>query len=325
MSNFNEKIKQLLAFSNQFESFKTDIAQQIERVEKLAKSNDSALTQAQLDGAIKPILEKLTKLKSDSYAFDSARRTFGEEVGVLKSHTDKEFRKLLEQLSCVNESIDFISKLSDGFAAEIKDLKKSVVTPKNYYAEIKALAKKIESIKIPADQTSKVLEIEKAIKSIPAQKNYSVEIENLGKLTSKKIESLATNASVKELIASIENPKSYDHEIKSLADRVKKIESIKPAKQVDHKPELTEIKKAIAAISAELKTQKSRFSSEINKASKSKPVDSLVKSVADLNKKLSDNTQADRIKELEQQNAALKKQLESLSSEFKNFKNAFEE
>lgn len=128
MSNFNDRIKALLAFSASFERFKSDIEAKLDKLSKpvdlsglvkrddlsdLVKKDDLSglVKEGDLNQSIDILSEELKKAKLDAFAFDSARRTFGEEIGVLKSFIDKEIVKLNDALSEQSKQMQELKQL----------------------------------------------------------------------------------------------------------------------------------------------------------------------------------------------------------------------
>lgn len=109
MSNFNDKIKALLAFSASFEEFKSELEV---KLNQLSKPTDLSglVKKDELAKSLDELNEDIKAAKLDAFAFDSARRTFGEEVGVLKSFVDKGFNELRKELDNSKGSGD-IAKL----------------------------------------------------------------------------------------------------------------------------------------------------------------------------------------------------------------------
>lgn len=105
MSNFNEKIKAVLAFSKTFESFKSEIKEKLERLDEPADLSSLAKT-SDLDSLKSEIEKELKSANSDKFAFDSARRTFGEEIGVLKSFVDKNIREIKGDIDSLDIKIE---------------------------------------------------------------------------------------------------------------------------------------------------------------------------------------------------------------------------
>lgn len=95
----HDEINRLLARVDALENsvLPSDLAAKLDIVNRLTQNttvnnvcdcgDKVAVLQAKIDN-----LEK--QVKSNAIIADSARRTFGEEIGVLKSHIDKEFSKL---------------------------------------------------------------------------------------------------------------------------------------------------------------------------------------------------------------------------------------
>lgn len=95
MSNFNDKIKALLAFYASFEGFKAEVET---KLNQLSEPTDLSgfVKEEELNNSISKLSEELKAAKFDASAFDSARRTFGDEVSVLALAIDKRL-KALEQ------------------------------------------------------------------------------------------------------------------------------------------------------------------------------------------------------------------------------------
>lgn len=105
MSNFNEKIKAVLAFSSVFEGFKSEIKEKLERLDEPTDLSSLA-KRSELESLRGEVEKVLKSVESDKFAFDSARRTFGEEVGVLKSFVDKNIRDIKGDIDRLDSKIE---------------------------------------------------------------------------------------------------------------------------------------------------------------------------------------------------------------------------
>ena len=93
MNDFNGKIRELLEFSASFERFKHDIEAKLNQLalSGLVKKDD-------LNQSIDILSEELKKAKLDAFAFDSARRTFGDELSTFSSSISKRLDKLEKEV-----------------------------------------------------------------------------------------------------------------------------------------------------------------------------------------------------------------------------------
>lgn len=261
MSQFNEKIKKLLEFSASFEDFKLQVGGEIKKLADEISGN-RGVSEPKFSEAMSNMEREIKSARLDRAELDSARRTFGEEVGVLKSYIDKQSREF-------SNGLCELGSLSD-----IDELKKS-----------------LSNIKEPVD--------------------YSISINDI-KLQVKK---LTDDDSIKKQVNQINNT------IKSLPEPIDNSEQIKTLE--------SKLNKRIEALSEKLTKQqagsKKAISSMVNSKQLDDAVKSLSKSVADINKKVSEidsESQEKAIREgLQQANGAVKK----LQSEFNKFKSAFEE
>ncbi len=141
MKNFNDSVKKLLAFVPQFEQFQSKMNDYI-------KSND----------------EQVKKIALNEVKFESARRTFGDEIGVLKSHVDKQFKSIDDdktkqaienkKFSTLDKKIESLTK---SIAAVNKELKAETKTDK----DIKSLVESVEDLKSRFDKNPLNTEVEK--------------------------------------------------------------------------------------------------------------------------------------------------------------------
>lgn len=81
-----------------FNDFKSSIEGKIDNLSNLVSSIDS-VSRAELSEKLAELEGKIKESKLDAAKLDSARRTFGEEVGLMKSHIDKQFREFEARLS----------------------------------------------------------------------------------------------------------------------------------------------------------------------------------------------------------------------------------
>lgn len=302
MSQFNEKIKKLLEFSASFEDFKLQIDGEIKKLADEISGN-RGVSESKFSEAMSNMEREIKSARLDRAELDSARRTFGEEVGVLKSYIDKQSREFSNRL-CELDSL-----------SDIDELKKSlsnIKEPVDYGAAIDEIKRSIKSLDIP-NHSKEIKQITDRITKVEAVKpvDYSISINDI-KLQVKK---LTDDDSIKKQVNQINNT------IKSLPEPIDNSEQIKALE--------SKLNKRIEALSEKLTKQqagsKKAISSMVNSKQLDDAVKSLSKSVADINKKVSEinsESQDKAIREgLQQANGAVKK----LQSEFNKFKSAFEE
>lgn len=253
MSNFNDKIKALLAFSASFEGFKSDIEAKLDKLGQpvdlsgLVKKDD-------LNQSIDSLSGELKKAKFDAFAFDSARRTFGEEIGVLKSFIDKEIAKLNDSVKSSNSSdeIEFLSSALSDLDKQIAKIQSTIVKPKSYDTEIKSIYEKLETAKnIDYSQ-----DIEAVKKSIPKQIDNTQQVESL---------KLSTGKQIKKLTDALSEQSKQMQELKrllSLKDgKEKSIKSpIESVSSINKRVESISSDKAVSALKSELATANSKLS-----------------------------------------------------------------
>lgn len=237
MSNFNDKIKALLAFSASFEEFKSELAKSMDEL-------NNELKTAKLD------------------AFDSAKRTFYEESEVLKSFVDKGFNELRKELETLKDSkeLDFLASALSDLDKQLEGVRDSIVKPKSYDAEIKALKALIKKMPAPKSYDKEIKALSDKLNALPKPKSYDKE---LAKIESGM--SVFVNAEqVKKLLAELPKPKDFSGdiarvesklkaiklptdkslEIESLLSRVRKLEAVKP---VDYSQEIAAVKNSMPA------------------------------------------------------------------------------
>lgn len=219
--NFNDKIKALLAFSVSFEEFKSEVETKLNQLSKPADLS-GLVKKEDLNNSISKLSEDLKAAKFDAFAFDSARRTFGDEVGVLKSFVDKGFNELRKELSALKDSdeLEFLASALSDLDKQLESVRNSIAKPKNYDGEIKGLKSLVEKIPTQKDYSKDIAVVKGLIK--PA-KSYDAEIKEL-----------------KTLIAKMPAAKSYDKEIKLLGDKL-------GALPVNYSQEILAVKKLIPA------------------------------------------------------------------------------
>ena len=127
MKNFNDSIKKLLAFVPQFEQFQG-------KMNAYIISND----------------EKVKKLALNEGKFESARRTFGDQIGVLKSHVDKEFKKVdadKAKQAIENKKISTLDKKIESLTKALADINKGLKAETKADKDIKAVADNLGALK----------------------------------------------------------------------------------------------------------------------------------------------------------------------------------
>lgn len=215
MSNFNDKIKALLAFSASFEGFKSDLAKSMNEL-------NNELKAAKLD------------------AFDSAKRTFYEESEVLKSFVDKGFGELRKELETLKGSkeLDFLASALSDLDKQLESVRNSIVKPKSYDTEIKTLKALIE--KIPAAKSC-----DKELAKIESSMIGFVSVEQVKKLLAelpKPKDFSGDIAKLESKLKAIKLPADKSLEVESLLSRVRNLEAVKP---VDYSQEIAAVKNSI--------------------------------------------------------------------------------
>lgn len=324
MSQFNEKIKKLLEFSASFEDFKLQIDGEIKKLADEISGN-RGVSESKFSEAMSNMEREIKSARLDRAELDSARRTFGEEVGVLKSYIDKQSREFsnrlceLDSLSDIDEIKKSLSNIKEpvDYGAAIDEIKRSIksLDIPNHSKEIKQITDritKVEAVK-PVDSSKQLSAILERLKKIESVKpvDYSISINDI----KSQVKNLTDDDSIKKQVNQINNT------IKSLPEPIDNSEQIKALE--------SKLNKRIEALSEKLTKQqdgsKKAISSMVNSKQLDDAVKSLSKSVADINKKVSEinsESQDKAIREgLQQANGAVKK----LQSEFNKFKSAFEE
>lgn len=212
MSNFNEKIKEILAFSRGFEQYKKSKDSEIGELK--LKIEQLSLATSKVESKANEAVEKVKASSFDVSVFDSARRTFGEQIGLLKSHIDKEILRIEKDKKEPSKPVN-LSPLEKDIAAIKGKLELSV----NQLAS-KANAKDLDkALKLFDNSESKLKNAEAVIKK---------QVEDLKKSVKSDIEAL--NKAVKS-IESASKSKKDDGAIKSitksLADLNAKVAKIK--------------------------------------------------------------------------------------------------
>ena len=344
MSNFNDKIKALLAFSASFEGFKSDVEA---KINKLAQPVDlSGLVEKDdLNQSIDTLSEELKKAKFDAFAFDSARRTFGEEIGVLKSFIDKEIAKLNDSVKSSNSSdeIELLTSALSDLDKQIVKIQSTIVKPKSYDAEIKGVHERLE--KLPAPKY-----YDKEIEAIKSSLGGFVGVEKVRQLISEIKKPKDFSADIEALsnkLKAIKLPADKSLEIESLLSRIRKIEAFKP---VDYSQEIAVVKKSIPtqidnskdidvlklstdkqikkltdALSEQSKQMQELKRLLSEKDNSGKAIKSLTESVASINKRVESMSSDNTASTLKSDIAVANKQIVKLQSDFTNFKSAFEE
>lgn len=279
MSNFNDKIKALLAFSASFEGFKSDIEAKLDKLGKpvdlsdLVKKDDLSclVKKGDLSGLVKKgdlnqsidiLSEELKKAKFDAFAFDSARRTFGEEIGVLKSFVDKGFNELNKELAALkgSDELEFLASALSDLDKQLESVRDSIVKPKSYDGEIKELKAAIAKIPAAKSYDKEIKSLGDKLSALPAPKSYDKELAQI----ESSLSGFVNAEQVKNLLAELPKPKDFSAdiakldnklkaiklpadkslEVESLLSRVRKLEAVKP---VDYSQEIAAVKNSIPA------------------------------------------------------------------------------
>ena len=324
MSNFNDKIKALLAFSASFEVFKSEVETKLNQLSKPADLS-GLVKKDDLAKGVGELREELKSAKFDAFAFDSARRTFGEEVGVLKSFVDKGFNELRKELETLKDSdeLEFLASALSDLDKQLESVRDSIVEPKSYDKELAQIKSSLSGF-VNAEQVKKLLA------ELPKPKDFSADI-----------------AKLEVKLKAIKLPTDKSLEVESLLSRVRKLEAVKP---VDYSQEIAVVKKSIPAQidnSKDIEALKLSTERQIEKLTKAlseqskqtqqlkqllnakddsgKALKSLGESVAAINKRVESIASDNAVNTLKSDLAGVNKQLVKLQSDFTNFKSAFEE
>jgi len=305
MSTFNENIKKLTCFIDQFDDFKSEIQKQIDDIKRAQDGKGKSADDFEvLKNKISQLNKKIDKSQLNRVEIDSARRTFGEEVGLLKSHIDKIERSL-------NKRVDTFD-----LSGEIKALNKKVSDIKQPFDHSKSIAeikRELKSLKIPLDTSSQVKELERKVKKLESVEH---------------VDSSAQVKALEDRLEKIPAQKDYSSEIKKLERKIDEVS--KKQLELDNKTVDVAFSKKLKSLSDEVKSIK-------NTASKKQPVEfvtaesfkaaieSLTKSVSSINKAVSNFDVTSDLKplksEIEKTNSAVKK----LQSELNSIKSLFED
>lgn len=239
MSSINEKIKSLLAFYASFESFKADIETKLDKLDKPVDLN-GLVKKDDLNQSIGILSEELKKAKFDAFAFDSARRTFGEEIGVLKSFVDKSIANINGSIESLDssESIELLTFAMSDLGKQLDKLKSSIVSPKSYDNDIKELKLLVKNLPTAKSYDADIKELHALVGNIPTQKDYSKEIKAVKQLIKPAKNYDAEIKSVNEKIVKLPAPKHYDKEIKAIESKLAGFIGAEKVKQL-----ISEIKK----------------------------------------------------------------------------------
>lgn len=364
MSNFNDKIKALLAFSASFEGFKSEVET---KLNQLSKPTDlgGLVKKEDLNNSISKLSEELKAAKFDAFAFDSARRTFGEEVGVLKSFVDKGFNELRKELETLKDSdeLEFLASALSDLDKQLESVRNSIAKPKSYDGEIKELKTAIAKIPAAKSYDKEIKSLGDKLSALPAPKSYDKELAQI----KSSLSGFVNAEQVKNLLAELPKPKDFSAdiaklevklkaiklpadkslEVESLLSRVRKLEAVKP---VDYSQEIVAVKKSIPtqidnskdieALKLSTERQIDKLTKALNEQSKqtqqlkqllstkddsSKALTSLGASVAAINKRVESIASDNAVNTLKSDLAGVNKQLVKLLSDFTIFKSAFEE
>lgn len=253
MSQFNEKIKKLLEFSASFEDFKLQIGGE---VKKLADeiSGNRGVSEPKFSEAMSNMEREIKSARLDRAELDSARRTFGEEVGVLKSYIDKQSREFsnrlceLDSLSDIDELKKSLSNIKEpvDYGAAIDEIKRSIksLDIPNHSKEIKQITGRVAKVEAPdpIDNTGQIYDLESRM---------SKRIESL----SKKLEKQKVDS--KKALSATVNSKQLDRAVKSLSKSVADIN--KKVSEIDSESQDKAMREGLHQANGAVKKLQSEF------------------------------------------------------------------
>ena len=97
--SFNDKIKKLIAFSEEFSTYKKRVELENKKLNDEIKTLKEQLTIASDTSAIESLSEKVDNVLISEKVIDSSARSYGEQIGILKSYVDKELIKIKEVIN----------------------------------------------------------------------------------------------------------------------------------------------------------------------------------------------------------------------------------